>query len=70
MDSGYLRTLAYRCRKSARDCFDLYAKEEFRHLASELDMKADELELAHNRAAADARSWQPAKSSGAEEFRR
>ena len=32
----YFRSLAARCRVSARDCSDFFAKEEFRRLANEL----------------------------------
>jgi hypothetical protein len=39
----YFRALAARCRTSARSCLDLYAKEEFGRLASELDARAAEL---------------------------
>jgi hypothetical protein len=44
MTVAYLRSLASRCRKAAHDCFDLFAKEEFRRLATEFNAKADELE--------------------------
>jgi hypothetical protein len=47
--ANYFRALASRCRTDARNCFDLYAKEEFRRLASEFDTKADELELSSRR---------------------
>ena len=47
--ASYFRSLASRCRADARDSFDLYAKEEFRRLAHEFDIKADELELSANR---------------------
>ena len=40
----YFRSLAARCRKSARDCSDYFAQEEFRRLANEFDAKADQLE--------------------------
>jgi len=45
----YFRALASRCRTDARDCFDLYAKEEFRRLAREFETKAEELELSARR---------------------
>ena len=45
MGAVYFRALASRCRKAARDCSDLYAKEDFRSLAQEFDAKADELEF-------------------------
>jgi hypothetical protein len=41
---NYFRALASRCRTDARECFDLYAQEEFRRLAHEFDTKANELE--------------------------
>jgi hypothetical protein len=44
MTASYFRDLASRCRKAARECFDLYGKEEFRRLASEFSAKADELD--------------------------
>jgi hypothetical protein len=40
----YFRTLAARCRTSARDCVDPFAKEEFRRLAREFETRADQLE--------------------------
>jgi hypothetical protein len=48
--ASYFRDLADRCRHAARDCFDLYAKEEFRRLAYEFTSKAEELEFSskHN----------------------
>jgi hypothetical protein len=49
MSAKYFRDLATRCRKAARECFDLYAKEEFRRLASEFSAKADELDAALSR---------------------
>ena len=42
--SIYFRSLAARCRTSARDCIDLFAKEEFRKLANEFETRADQLE--------------------------
>ena len=36
-------SLAARCRVSARDCSDLFAKEEFRRLANEFESRADQL---------------------------
>ena len=45
MTASYFRALADRCRNAARDCFDLYAKEEFRRLAQEFTSKAEELEF-------------------------
>jgi hypothetical protein len=40
----YFRDLAAQCRKAGRNCSDLFAKEEFRRLATELSAKADELD--------------------------
>jgi hypothetical protein len=59
MTTIYFRDLAARCRKAARDCFDLYAKEEFRRLASEFSARADELE-ARSKQSAQSR-WSTAK---------
>jgi hypothetical protein len=44
MNGDYLRALAIQCRKAALDCCDLFAKEEFRRLASALRAKADQLD--------------------------
>ncbi len=44
MTAHYFRALATECNKAARDCFDLFAKEEFRRLANEFKAKADELD--------------------------
>ncbi len=43
MTASYFRSLAGRCRTAGRDSFDLFAKEEFRQLATEFKTKADEL---------------------------
>jgi hypothetical protein len=40
----YFRSLAARCRTSARDCRDHFAKEEFRRLAIEFETKANQQE--------------------------
>jgi hypothetical protein len=45
MTASYFRALAARCRTASRDSFDLFAKEEFRQLATEFNSKADELDL-------------------------
>ena len=45
MTANYFRTLAARCRTASRDSFDLFAKEEFRQLATEFAAKASELDL-------------------------
>ena len=46
MTTNYFRSLADRCRTASRDCFDLFAKEEFRQLATEFNEKANELDYA------------------------
>jgi hypothetical protein len=43
----YFRSLAARCRKSARDCRDHFAREEFRRLANEFDAKANQMECSN-----------------------
>jgi hypothetical protein len=35
MTASYFRALAARCRTASRDAYDLFAKEEFRQLATE-----------------------------------
>ena len=45
MTANYFRTLAARCRTASRDSFDLFAKEEFRQLATEFASKANELDV-------------------------
>jgi hypothetical protein len=40
----YFRSLAARCLASARHCSDHFAKEEFRRLAHDLQIRADQLE--------------------------
>jgi hypothetical protein len=57
MNATYLRALASRCRTSGRNCSDLFAKEEFRHLASELDTRANELERPANNNNEQAGAW-------------
>jgi hypothetical protein len=44
MTANYFRALASRCRKANRECFDLFAKEEFRRLEAEFNTKANEVE--------------------------
>ena len=44
MTASYFRALASRCRGAAVNCFDLSAKEEFRGLAHEFEVRAGELE--------------------------
>ncbi len=45
MTAMYFRDLASRCRNASRDCFDLFAKEEFSRLATEFASKANELDF-------------------------
>jgi hypothetical protein len=45
MTANYFRTLAARCRAASRDSCDLFAKEEFRQLATEFTARANELDL-------------------------
>ena len=40
----YFRSLAARCRTSARNCSDHFAREEFQRLAHEFDTRAEQLE--------------------------
>jgi hypothetical protein len=40
----YFRSLAARCRTSARNCLDQFAQEEFHRLAHEFQIRADQLE--------------------------
>jgi hypothetical protein len=55
----YFRTLAAQCRKAGRDCSDLFAKEEFRRLATEFTAKADELEVLSKDPQHAADVWRP-----------
>ena len=59
MTASYFRALATRCRNAARECFDLFAKEEFRRLAGEFTAKADELDCGSTRSS----QWSTAKPS-------
>jgi hypothetical protein len=45
MTANYFRALAARCRTASRDSFDLFAKEEFRQLATEFNARANELDV-------------------------
>ena len=45
MTANYFRTLAARCRTASRNSVDLFAKEEFRQLATEFTAKANELDV-------------------------
>ena len=55
----YFRALAVRCRTSAHDCSDLFAKEEFRRLANEFETRADQLE--HSVLPAAQAGWWPTR---------
>jgi hypothetical protein len=44
MTPNYFRALAARCGMAGRESFDLFAKEEFRQLATEFNAKAEELD--------------------------
>ncbi len=59
MTAAYFRSLASRCRKAAHECFDLFAKEEFRRLATEFNAKADELEYSVKYPERSGRLWRP-----------
>ncbi len=61
----YFRSLAARCRTSARDCRDHFAKEEFNRLAREFQTGADQLET--SRLSIDPGSW-PIKPEQARGF--
>jgi hypothetical protein len=45
MTATYFRALAARCRTVSRDSLDLFAKEQFRQLATEFNAKVDQLDL-------------------------
>ena len=57
MTPNYFRTLAARCRTASRDSFDLFAKEEFRQLATEFNAKADELDFSSKCPGRPLSSW-------------
>jgi hypothetical protein len=57
MTASYFRDLATRCRTASRDSCDLYAKEEFRQLATELIAKADELDFSSKHLVRASRWW-------------
>jgi hypothetical protein len=44
VNATYFRSLAVRCLTAARDCHDRRAQDEFRKLADEFTIKANELE--------------------------
>ena len=44
MTPNYFHALAARCWTASRESFDLFAKEEFRQLATEFNAKAQELD--------------------------
>ena len=56
MTASYFRTLAGRCRTASRESCDLFAKEEFRQLATEFNAKAAELDFS-SKHPAPAGSW-------------
>jgi hypothetical protein len=56
MTASYFRALAARCRTASRESFDLFAKEEFRQLATEFNAKADLLDFS-SRHPGQAGSW-------------
>jgi hypothetical protein len=55
----YFRALAAQCLKAGRDCSDLFAKEEFRRLATGFSAKADELDVLSKHPEHAARVWRP-----------
>jgi hypothetical protein len=58
MPADYFRSLASRCRVSARSCVDPYAKEEFECLAAQFDARASELNApADNRWSTGSLPW-------------
>ena len=57
MTASYFRSLAVRCRTAGRDSFDLFAKEEFRQLATEFNTKADELDFDSKHTGHHGRWW-------------
>ena len=61
----YFRSLAARCRTSARHCSDHFAKEEFHRLAHEFQTRADQLECSDYRADP---GWRPTKPGQARGF--
>jgi hypothetical protein len=61
MTANYFRALASRCRKVSHDCFDLYAKEEFRRLATEFNAKADELDYTSRHPEHPGWFWRPSQ---------
>jgi hypothetical protein len=50
MTPNYFHVLAARCRTASRQSFDLFAKEEFRQLATEFNAKAEDLECSSKHA--------------------
>jgi hypothetical protein len=61
----YFRSLAARCRTSARHCSDHFAKEEFHRLAHEFQIRADQLE---GPAPSAEPGWLPSKPGQARGF--
>jgi hypothetical protein len=61
----YFRSLAARCRTSARHCSDYFAKEEFHRLADEFQTKAEQLECS---GLSGNPGWRPTKPEQARGF--
>jgi hypothetical protein len=61
----YFRSLAARCRTSARHCSDHFAQEEFHRLAHEFQIRADQLE---GSAPSAEPGWLPSKPGQARGF--
>lgn len=59
MTAIYFRALAAHCLKAGGDCSDLFAKEEFRRLATGFSAKADELDVLSKDPEHGARGWRP-----------
>ena len=62
----YFRSLAARCRTSARDCRDHFAKEEFHRLAREFQTRADQLEISQSSIHSASRPVKPEQARGFE----
>ena len=62
----YFRSLAARCRTSARRCSDYFAKEEFHRLAHEFQTRADQLECSGPSSDPGWRSTEPEQARGFE----
>ena len=62
----YFRSLAARCRTSARDCRDHFAKEEFHRLAREFQTRADQLEISQSTIYSASKPIKPEQARGFE----